>query len=965
MKTMKKNLFLSVLVLISAISFAFSMIFMSKTGKTAKADSTIAKTNFAFSSSGNYILLATPLSDSMDLSLVYEVGYTFSGEDQPTVFKGETSKYYTSINNKSAKDLWGDAYNDDTPIIVWEINNDNAKTFVATAYYKIGERIDGSLYPTSPSETIVEGTERTLKVYTITFNTNGGSATASTRVAHGESATEPDNPTLSGWDFDGWYHNGSEYDFTETVTEDINLGANYSKTTAYDGYNGITNAYQVYTGISDTTPTANSTNLTIDVSGDATLPSEFTSVKMVGTNKEIDVTSFYDSGVLEVPASTLGSTLYGDNVKFLFKSDFKTYMVDSVTVVTHKFGTKADFQNIMYYGGIDTSTTAKNYDGYFVLTNNIEFSTSPMSWDGFMTANTVANNGDYGFKGIFDGQGFAINQIQVGTNTWRLFGNVTKGAVVKNFALTNLQYRITSSFIPAILAHNFNGTLENVSIDAYMSISENATGTEYAPLASRLFYAQFKDVVIKFDTTGYTGNKQLACFGNAIGTEDKTMKCDNVSVFVTNHTDKAMKYSLNNTDFDGSGVTVYEYDAVLTSEQMAAISDAMDDVTYWNMMGDQPLFGKSVVATKTLRYDGASYQGIANAYEVYTGISDTTPTENTGAFVVNLSGYDLPKTGVTSIKMVGANSELEVLSYYDNGAFTIPATTFASKIYGESVKFVFETAKTHYVVSSFTVVTHKIGSRADLQKIMYYGGIDTSTTAKNYDGYFVLTSNIEFELSGENSQIKWTGLMAASEAANGDYGFKGIFDGQGFKINMLQVAGIYSKMFGNVTNTAVVKNFALTNVKYTTELNYVPAVLAHNFNGTLENVFIDVNTNVDTANSDWYALLASRLFYAQFKDVVIKFNAASLTGDKNLSYFAAGTGKGEKTIQCDNVTVFITNYTDNPLVASINGTDFDGSGVTLYAYDEVLDHDQMTAISDKMADSTYWNMTGTQPAWHS
>ncbi|MDR1950635.1 MAG: InlB B-repeat-containing protein [Bacteroidales bacterium] len=41
--------------------------------------------------------------------------------------------------------------------------------------------------------------------YTVTFNSNGGSAVDSETVAHGEKITEPDDPTREGYTFVGWY----------------------------------------------------------------------------------------------------------------------------------------------------------------------------------------------------------------------------------------------------------------------------------------------------------------------------------------------------------------------------------------------------------------------------------------------------------------------------------------------------------------------------------------------------------------------------------------------------------------------------------------------------------------------------------------------------------------------------------------------------------------------------------------
>jgi uncharacterized repeat protein (TIGR02543 family) len=80
--------------------------------------------------------------------------------------------------------------------------------------------------------------------YTITFNSNGGSDVVAQKVADGEKANRPDNPTrifvtVAGlyegmpedlsYTFDGWYNeDGNLYTFTEEVTGDITLTAQWA-----------------------------------------------------------------------------------------------------------------------------------------------------------------------------------------------------------------------------------------------------------------------------------------------------------------------------------------------------------------------------------------------------------------------------------------------------------------------------------------------------------------------------------------------------------------------------------------------------------------------------------------------------------------------------------------------------------------------------------------------------------------
>ena len=68
----------------------------------------------------------------------------------------------------------------------------------------------------------------TIKQYTVTFDSNGGSAVDVQKVEHGKTASMPDPaPTKEGYTFVGWYLGEKEYDFETEVTADIALTAKW------------------------------------------------------------------------------------------------------------------------------------------------------------------------------------------------------------------------------------------------------------------------------------------------------------------------------------------------------------------------------------------------------------------------------------------------------------------------------------------------------------------------------------------------------------------------------------------------------------------------------------------------------------------------------------------------------------------------------------------------------------------
>lgn len=66
--------------------------------------------------------------------------------------------------------------------------------------------------------------------YTVTFNTNGGSAVDDQTIEYNGTATKPEQPTRTGYTFVGWYKDGTEtpFDFSTPITENLTLTAKWS-----------------------------------------------------------------------------------------------------------------------------------------------------------------------------------------------------------------------------------------------------------------------------------------------------------------------------------------------------------------------------------------------------------------------------------------------------------------------------------------------------------------------------------------------------------------------------------------------------------------------------------------------------------------------------------------------------------------------------------------------------------------
>ncbi len=79
-----------------------------------------------------------------------------------------------------------------------------------------------------------------VDIYTVTFNSNGGTSVASQTVSEGGKITKPTDPTKTGYTFSGWYLSETEWDFNNAVTSNITLIAKWTE-------NNVTETPTTYT----------------------------------------------------------------------------------------------------------------------------------------------------------------------------------------------------------------------------------------------------------------------------------------------------------------------------------------------------------------------------------------------------------------------------------------------------------------------------------------------------------------------------------------------------------------------------------------------------------------------------------------------------------------------------------------------------------------------------------------------
>lgn len=164
-----------------------------------------------------------------------ESGTVRNGPVSDTIGAGESAIEYVGNGATGGKYLYGTA----KPGAKSTTATDNQFTRTGYTFTGWNTKADGTgtayhagatiTYP-AESKTLTLYAQWKVSSHTVTFDSNGGSAVASQTVDDKAKAKKPTAPTRSGWTLEGWYLDGTKYDFNTPVTQDITLKAGWRKT---------------------------------------------------------------------------------------------------------------------------------------------------------------------------------------------------------------------------------------------------------------------------------------------------------------------------------------------------------------------------------------------------------------------------------------------------------------------------------------------------------------------------------------------------------------------------------------------------------------------------------------------------------------------------------------------------------------------------------------------------------------
>ncbi len=170
---------------------------------------------------------------------LYGAGATFDiGAGDVTLYAQWTPNSYT-LTYYGNEHTGGDPTAAQTLDYGESITLPGAGDLVKTGYHFTGWDIvaagSGSNYPAGGTFTMGDADEELfaqweINIYTVSFDSRGGTAVDTQTINHGDTASEPTAPTRQNYTFDGWYEESigtTAWDFAQAITEDRTLYAKW------------------------------------------------------------------------------------------------------------------------------------------------------------------------------------------------------------------------------------------------------------------------------------------------------------------------------------------------------------------------------------------------------------------------------------------------------------------------------------------------------------------------------------------------------------------------------------------------------------------------------------------------------------------------------------------------------------------------------------------------------------------
>lgn len=586
--------------------------------------------------------------------------------------------------------------------------------------------------------------------------------------------------------------------------------------------------------------------------------------------------------------------------------------------------------------------TSMPTDGYYILGADID------------DASAYPAAGDYGwtFNGIFDGRGHEIRDFNPGGSGF--ICRMGNDGILRNVSFLNAVQDTFWARDPAIINLGGTGTFENLYIHVkwmYAAGKNFDNGTKgragifnVTPAAGGL-PKKIKNVMVVVDEVRTSNADNTSAVGTAtvIGYVDLNNGIlDNLYVVGPDN----LSLAASSWDAGKTPDVVGKYASL--DALIAANNDynAFKGVGFWQITGDGIPYPASMKYVRNVTSNKGGEVVTVDGAETYTvDISDVTVNGNL--------------TAVT----VGGNA-VTTFAYADGKLTLNLAEAGGVKIFGEkTVVATFDSgAESLGVTAKVLFITKKIATVTDMNAMGTYAAAAAGTDDR-YDGYFILTADLDFESDG----LKYTNAIS-NGAGNAFYG---TIDGRGHVIKNLYITtdavegiGAWNRYFiGKFGAGATVKNIAFTNARCGNEEGkssgdtFFTASAGDMYN--LENIYMELSVGASWGR---YAFGASAANGFKAKNVIVKMlNTTATTG---CSAFTSNMVVTDGYLQG---VYFVCSASDAKLAGSYkwaggaNATAPDSKLAALYASDAAMkeagnDYSAFTA-------SGYWTIVDGLPVF--
>ena len=561
--------------------------------------------------------------------------------------------------------------------------------------------------------------------------------------------------------------------------------------------------------------------------------------------------------------------------------------------------------------------SATLWGGYFRLGANITATSMVMF-------NRGETDGTEGFKGVFDGCGYAIDGLNRSTEDYNAFvTTMTKTGVLKNIAFTNVKITGKGNF----LTSGGLGTIENVFVQ-YTAISAGSVNN--GTIANFQKGCAMRNVFVDASKATVVGNGstfRILTSGTGSGFGGVFGICPS-----ENYTPSQ---AIGDRDHNNYSAIAYfvSFAELIAKKETQSVLSAWNDNGFWIVKDGVPMPKNLTVTALNLGAKDIDLDVMVDGDNV--SLNDSAVTFDCFAI-----GFDFAQA--VSLTMDGNNVEfVEGDVTVSRGVLSIKRSIFGFA-YGEK-NIVITDVDGKTITVSATLVTKTLMNATDYSNWIKIANACEAAENQILGGYFKLGANITSE----------TMVTFVRYDVEGKYGFKGVFDGCGYAIDGLTATG--NAFISCMTKDGVLRNIAFTNAKIAGASNF----LCSGGLGTIENVYVQYVSIAAGSNNNGTIFNNCRdekNVVGVIKNVFVDASNAVISGTGSLFRLIGDNNNGYNGIfaVCPS-----ENYT--PSQAMNRGNNY--SAVAYFASFDELKNNDTTQNTLKGWNSTYWTIVKGIPTF--